>query len=298
MNLELLKITWEWGIIFSLLVLAAIAAMRVGIFCLAVETIFLNTAIAFSLTCNLWNALFMGVIFGITAGLLTAIIFFLLVVMLRLEEIVTGIGLNIFSIGTSSLIVYLTTDQRYAVLSYSNNVLNTLLMILVFFVWLATFFILNKSIFRARLIAVGQSTKTSKISNISVVHYRAFGLMLTGIAATTAGLYFAYIQRSVHLDQWNEGIGFLALGVAFASRGSLLMGLLVAFALAGFRALSLVPSPPEWVPAPDTLLPAAPYIFLISFIAVLRLVTRCKKRYFSKYKFEQTEVGRGSHLKS
>jgi len=282
MNLTFFAITLEWGIIFALLVIASIAAIRVGIFCLAVESIFLNTAAGFILGFAMTNSFLIGLVIGSVVGTSTAFFFFLFVVVLRLEEIVTGLGLNMLSFGVSSFAIYCIKGQKFISISLLANIKSQLILVIpALVVSVAIFFVLDKSFLKTRLIAVGQSPEIAKISNISVLRYRALGIALTGIAATTAGLYCAYIQSQFHIAQWNEGLGFLALGVAFASRGSLEIGVIVAFALAFFRTLSLMDSLPKWIPAPDALLPALPYVLVLFFIAFLSGLFKKKTKVFS-----------------
>jgi len=265
------SITANWIIVFALLVLASSSAMRVGIFCLSIEAIFLNTAICFALG----NSFFLGLLYGIIAGIITSIIFYLMVVVFKLEEIVSGIALNLFSIGITSLFVISGSNSRYISLDSQftiNNIHLVLFIILSVLIWILSVYLLDKSVFRNRFIALGQSEETARISNISINGYRGIALLITGVLSIIAGLFFTISQGGIGTTQWNEGIGFLALGVAFASRGASFAGLSVAFILAIFRSISLIPTIPQWLPIPELILHSLPYIFVVLLIALFGLI--------------------------
>src|SRR5207248_5805639 len=111
--------------------------------------------------------------------------------------------------------------------------------------------------------SVGSLPDAAKLTNISVWVYRGVGLIMCGTLGSLSGIYLAASQGQVGVAEWDHGLGYLALGVAFASRGAVVRGILVAGGLALFRSVSFIPEVPRWVPMPETLLPMLPYVFVI-----------------------------------
>jgi ABC-type uncharacterized transport system permease subunit len=273
MIIEAIALTFNWYIIFGLLVLAAFAALRVGVFCLAIEAILLNSAFGYAIAGHLHNSLWSAMSWGLICGFSTVVLFYLLVVQSKLDEIVTGIAINIMSAGLTSFIVYRINAsddvQIIKLLSATQNrALYLVLIVSSIISIVAAVLLLSRSVYKARLISVGIIPELAVLSDVSVSFYKLIGLTICGGLASLAGIYFSAVQSSISKSEWQHGLGYLAIGVAFASSGSIVWGLFIAGGLAFFRTVSISSYLFAQFNVPETLLEISPYLFVLLAVVI------------------------------
>jgi len=259
--------TINWFFIYSLLVVASIIAIRVGVFCLAVEGIFMISAFATAILLNKEMLPLFSISLAVLSGLIVGLIFVLLAVKLELDEIIVGISINLFCIGFTSyvllkyyLVKYLAVNNGY----YLSLPLAIISLILIS----VSYYILDKSVYKNRFIAIGDFSNSAALANLSVFMYRNCSLLMTSILASVAGVYFSISQKGFSDSQWSEGIGFLAIGVGFATRNSIFWGIIISLVLAMLRTLlAFNTNSGGW----GIFRQISPYIFMLVLFALMPL---------------------------
>jgi len=272
--ITLAGISFDWFLIYTLLVMASAIAIRVGVFCLAVEGIFLTSAFVIGMLTQTYILSFFPILLAITAGLFIGRCFLFLTEKLGLEAIITGMSLNLFCMGISSYLGYKLFNSTFLGIGDTNNVYLPLVLSAIVLL-VMTFYFFEKSHYRNRFIAVGKSIDAAKFVNIPVIKYRACALFVTSLLSSIAGVFYFVSQHGVGNMQWHEGIGFLAIGVAFVAGNSITKGVLLALILAVFRTIAISLSVSKGGGL-GVLIQISPYLFLLFIVIVPPFFRHCK----------------------
>jgi general nucleoside transport system permease protein len=201
-----------------------------GVLNLGVEGIMLLSAfVAFYIgmvTGNLWLGFAGALAVGALLGFLMAVIS----VTLKAEQGISGIGLYLFGLGMSDLLFQMnfSTIQsikgfsviRIPVLSeipalgrilFSHNILTYLAFALVPIAW----FVINKTTFGLKLLAVGQNPAAADSLGVNVSRVRYSMVTLGGLLAGAAGASMSIALLNIFQQNMTSGIGFIAVALVY-----------------------------------------------------------------------------------
>jgi len=229
----------------------------------------------------------MGVIAGVAAGMLLALIFAFLTLNLRASQVATGLALTIFGIGLSALLGQPLVGIAYEglpklaipVLSelpvigpmlFQHNLLVYGSIVLV----VAVSFFLRRT--QAGLIvrAVGDSPDAAHALGYPVIFVRYLATLFGGACAGLAGCYLSMAYAPMWIENMSAGRGWIALAlVVFATwqPGRLLFG---AYLFGGITILQLH-AQALGINVPSQLMSMLPYV---ATIVVLVLISRDHSR--------------------
>ena len=262
---------------------------RAGILNIGVEGMMLMGAfgavIASYLTGNPW----VGVIGGILSGTLLGLIHAYASITLRISQVVSGIAINIFALGTTTTLARIIfNEERVQVTSFSEMAIpvckdipfigpvicqHAALVYLVVLIVIVAQLVLFRTTLGLSIRSVGENPKAAESAGINVplIKYActAFGGMMAGLA----GSFLSLVQLNLFVDNMTAGKGWIALtAVVFgrwnplgAALGSLLFGFVEGVGLR-VQALGL--------PIPHELLLMLPY--LVTFLVFTGLVGRTR----------------------
>lgn len=198
-----------------------------------------------------------GVLLAVVTGMLMALIHALVTVTYRVDQIVSGVAINILAYGLCRffcLAIYgmATTSPHVESLGRVNlplldqiEVLRPLttdlspLIILGILLVGVTYWILEKTVFGLRLKAVGENPLAADTLGIKVLWYRYYGVVISGAFAGLAGAYLAIEHTGMYVEGMTQGKGYIALA-AMIFGNWMPFGALAAACLFGFaEALSL-----------------------------------------------------------
>ena len=170
-----------------------------------------------------------GVFVAIFMAMLMALIHAVVTITYRVDQIVSGVALNILAYGLSrffsiELFGMATTSPHVESLIKINipllqeiEVLRPLVIdvspiiivgILLVFV---TYWILEKTTFGLRLKSVGENPLAADTLGIKVLHYRYYGVLISGAFAGLAGAYLAIEHTGMYVEGMTQGKGYIAL---------------------------------------------------------------------------------------
>jgi simple sugar transport system permease protein len=169
-----------------------------------------------------------GILAGIVAGALVALIHAVLSVSLRADQVVSGVAINLFAAGLSSFLIYelyKTNGQTQVVsgIPYPSvaiakiPIIGAFLAELDWFVILAIVlvfvgnFVLYKTSLGLRIRSVGEHPSAADTVGINVYAVRYFCVILSGALAGLGGTYLSLGSIRLFRDGMVAGRGFIAL---------------------------------------------------------------------------------------
>jgi len=192
----------------------------------------------------------LGIIFAILAGMFLALIHAVVSVRFRVNQIVSGVALNILAYGATrfaSITIFkmATTSphvpnfealdvpflSEVAVLKPLFSGVSPLIPVTVILA-VATHWVIQKTVFGLRLRAVGENPLAADTLGVPVFALRYAGVLLSGAFAGLAGAYLAIEHTGMYVEGMTQGKGFIALAATIfgnwsplgASLASLLFG--------------------------------------------------------------------------
>jgi ABC-type uncharacterized transport system permease subunit len=251
-----------------------IASERAGVVNVGLEGMMLCGAFGGALGAYATGSPWIGLLAAVAAGLLAAALQAFFSVLLAVDQVIVGIGLNAGSLGVTTYAARVVfgmekpqlagfapiqlpglTDLPIVGSLFAQSVPAYLVYLLV---PVATF-ILLRTRWGLALRAVGEHPEAAASAGISVARTRCAAVLLCGALAGLAGSFFSLVQLNTFVEAMIGGRGFIVLAVVIVGRWSpwraalaaLLFGALDAVALRA-QALS--------VGLPYQLLLALPYL--------------------------------------
>jgi len=214
------------------ILLAAIGELvgqRSGVLNLGIEGTILMGAFMSYLAAVFLNNLWLGMVFGPLSGLMMGAIIAFLVIKLGMSQIVTGIGINILSIGLSSFLFIKCVTDVYGrvplVGTVSSIPLIILSIILVPLVWILLF----KTTFGLKIRGVGENPEAADALGINVNKIRFMCVLLATALAGLAGSFLSLGITGSFTHFMSAARGFIVISVVILSNWSPIKVLFGAF---------------------------------------------------------------------
>jgi general nucleoside transport system permease protein len=291
---------FTWALLFSTirlatpLVLAAIGGLyseRSGVINIALEGLMLAGAFtAASVTFYAHNP-WVGLLGGMVAGALVALILALACIRFKADQVVTGTGINIMFLGLPAVLsgaMFLSSGSTPQI--PKENLLPNLSRFLPGFIssWrifsdvsiisllaigvvLLTAYILYRTPFGLRLRAVGENPEAADAAGVSVNRIRYIGVILSGALAGIGGAYLSIGQSSLFTRNMTAGRGFIALAALIFGKWrpvqTMLACLLFGFADALTIQMQGVAKLPSGEDIPVQFIQMIPYVVTIIVLA-------------------------------
>ncbi len=217
------------------LIIAALGLIineRAGVLNLGAEGILLSGALASIIAyLDLGGNMGVGLLAAIMAGAILGAVFAFLVVILRNNQVVTGITFVFFGSGLTGLLGTPWTDKAITgiqplhipVLSdipyigkilFSQDVVVYATVLLTYFVWRY----LNRSLTGLRLRAVGENPQAADADGMSVTTYRFLAVVTGGAFLGLAGGYLALASAKIFIFDMTHGRGWIAIALVIFAR--------------------------------------------------------------------------------
>ena len=216
-----MKDIFTFAILFSTvrlatpLLLAALGGLfseRSGVINIALEGMMLAGAFTSATVTHYAGNPWIGLLAGITAGCLIALIHAVACIHFDADQVVTGTAINILMLGVPTLLsgALFETTGSTPQLARASLIPNTPIVIafgLVPVVW----YLLYRTPFGLRLRAAGENPEAADTAGVSVVRIRYAGVLLSGALAAIGGAYLSIGQSSLFTRNMAAGRGFIAL---------------------------------------------------------------------------------------
>lgn len=249
-------ITWlgntpDFAVPFALAALGMILAERSGVLTIGAEGLLLVGALAGIGAMLTWGSAGGALVMAMLAGSTVAVLFAVMVVLLRINQVIAGLALVFFCQGLTGLVGTLMgwTNQPvsgmgdWALWPFSElPVIGRLfvqnpVVLLTPFIFLSVVWFLNRSFTGLRLRAVGENPQAADAAGIPVLGYR-FAAVLAGAALIgLAGGYISVLSTKLWVAEMVGGRGWIAVALVIFARWSPWRALFGALLFGGIEAL-------------------------------------------------------------
>src|SRR6516225_7644176 len=273
-TLAILSSTVRFATPLLLAALGGLLSERSGVINIALEGLMLAGAFTSATVTHYVGSPWIGLLAGIAAGLLIALIHGIACIHLDADQVVTGTAINILMLGVPTLLsgALFETTGSTPQLARASLIPNTPIIIafgLVPVVW----YLLYRTPFGLRLRAAGENPEAADTAGGSVIRIRYTGVILSGVLAGIGGAYLSIGQSSLFTRNMAAGRGFIALAALIFGKWrpvqTMLACLLFGFADALTIQMQGVAKLP-WNPAEDIpvqFIQMIPYIVTIIVLA-------------------------------
>lgn len=272
--------------------MAAVIGAKANILCIAYEGMMLFAALGGVIGSAYSQNIFVGMITGILAGSLIAIIFAYFVLYLNTKPLLTGLALNTFGTGGTVYIMYLLTGMKLdtsslaslqfptvhiplikdipligAILS-GHNFLSYLAFVVVFVVWYFIF----KTKTGLRIRAVGEDPHAAASVGINVKKTKFIAMIISGVLASLGGLFMSMGYMPYFTNAMTAGRGFIGIAAQNLGKGNPIFTMLYTLVFGGAMAIG---NTAQSYRLPSQFASMTPY--LVTLIGLVVIGSRNKK---------------------
>jgi general nucleoside transport system permease protein len=263
---------------------SGVLSERAGVVNIAIEGMMLMGSMIGALIGSITNNTWIGLLGAILAGLLLSLLHAILSIKYKINQIISGTVINIFSAGMTSFISqkYLQTNQALnnpplfpripipglanipliGPIFFNTNVFVYLMFILLVVIQVALF----STRWGLRLRSVGEHPRAADTLGINVIRTRYVAVLLSGLVAGIGGAFFTLGSVGRFNEGMTAGKGFIGLAAMIFGNwrpmGAIGAGFLFGFADAIGSKLSLLGST-----IPPQIMAMAPYLITMIVLA-------------------------------
>ena len=260
----------------------------------------LGSFTAFVVALNTQN-IYLGLFSGILGGLLIALIFGYLVIYLKINQIVAGLGIGLFVLGITSLLYRIIFGRTFPVISeitsktpipflseipyirsiFNQHIITYLSLVLLPIAW----WVLHKTNFGLNVRAVGESPVAADAHGVNVYLTRYVTVMIGGVLAGLGGAFISICDLAFFVSNMTMGRGFIAIAIVMLSRwnpsrifyGAFLFGICQSLTY-GLQIVGL--------DVPREFILMLPYVAVIALLCVFARNTRLPGAFCQPYERE------------
>lgn len=221
--------------------LGGIFSIKAGIVAMGLEGMMLFGSFSAAYVTYLTGNPYLGMAASAVGGLMMSMLLGVLIIRFKIDQVIGGVGLNIFALGMTTLLMVIVWGNRArsAMLPTVHNFTIPVLgrisplffaaLILCVVVW----FVVFRTKFGLHLRMTGENPHAAMSVGINVSSIKYRGMALCGLLAGLAGSYFSIDQMNIFMRNITAGRGFIGLSICILGRyhpfgilaGSFLFGL-------------------------------------------------------------------------
>ena len=214
-DLFTVALIWSTVRLSTPLILAALGGMfseRSGVINIALEGMMLAGAFTAAAITHAVGNPFVGLVAGMAAGLLIALIHATACIRYKADQVVTGTAINILMLGMPAFLsgaFFLSSGATPQI--PKDQLIPWTPIIIAFLLVPLTWYVLYKTPFGLRLRSVGENPEAADAAGVRVARMRYAGVLLSGVLAGIGGAYLSIGQSSLFTRNMTSGRGFIAL---------------------------------------------------------------------------------------
>jgi general nucleoside transport system permease protein len=214
---DLLNVALFWSTIrlATPLILAAQGGLfseRSGVINIALEGMMLAGAFTAAAVTYAAGNPFVGLLAGMAAGLIIALIHAVACIRYQADQVVTGTAINILMIGMPAFLsgaFFLSSGATPQI--PKDHLIPRAPIVIAFVLVPIVWYVLYKTPFGLRLRSVGENPEAADAAGVRVAPMRYWGVLLSGALAGIGGAYLSIGQSSLFTRNMTSGRGFIAL---------------------------------------------------------------------------------------
>jgi len=219
------------------LILAAIGENYVqagGVLNLGLEGEMLIGAFTAFVIALITENIYLSLFAGMAASVFIALIFGYLVIYLKINQIVAGLGIEIFVIGITSLLYRIIFGATFPVISeitskiaipflskipyirsiFNQHIITYLSLVLLPLAW----WVLYKTNFGLNVRAVGENPVAADAHGVNVYRTRYMTVIVEGVLAGLGGGFLSICDLSFFVNNMTQGRGFIAIAIVMLAK--------------------------------------------------------------------------------
>ena len=277
-------------------------AQTSGVYNLGVDGIMLMGAFTGFYVGMNTHSLMLGLLAAAVTGLLMGLLMAFVSVTLQAEQGISGIGLQLFGLGLSTLLFKLTMGGVMSIdgfpavkipllgdLPYIGEALfnHNMLVYCAFLLVPVASFILNKTTFGLQIRAVGQNPQAADSLGVNVARTRYITVSLGGLLSGIAGASLSIALINLFQENMTNGMGFIAVALVYFGSwkpGGVLVGSLIFSFVNAFQVWLQI----KGINIPSDFAVMLPYILTI--VALVFAVRRAAQPAALSKPFERGEM--------
>jgi len=296
--LQILDTTLRLATPLLLACLAGLYSERAGIFDIGLEGKMLSAAMSSAAVAALTGSAWAGLLAGIGASMIFALIHGLAAITFRGNQLISGVALNFLASGLTVMIAQalfrqggrtppLSGEARFnpiilpgaealrevpviGPLYYEVISGHSILVYAAFAIVPLTWWVLFRTRFGLRLRAVGENPAAVDTAGVSVMGLRFAAVLITGVLCGLAGAYMATALQAGFGREMTAGRGYIAIAALIFAKWRPVAAMWACLLFGFFQALALRPDVVESVvqmKVPVPFLDALPYILTVLVLA-------------------------------
>jgi len=213
----------------ALAALGVVFAFRAGIFFLGVEGLMLIGAFSAVAGAKITGSVMLGIVISILVTLFVAALYWVVIVPLKADQIIAGLGLSIFGLGLSSFALQAIFESRGAVyvdeglwrpITGQTSGVGAVVTDLSILVWLTPiiavvcWIVLTRTHFGLVVRAVGEYPFAARSGGHNPGRVRLQVLLICGVLCALAGSELSLGALRAFSENMTQGIGFIAFTAA------------------------------------------------------------------------------------
>lgn len=252
------------------LILAAVGgvfSVRSGIMALGLESMMMTGAFCGVLGSWASQNVWIGVVCGILGGLCLGLLHGLLSVRYRVNQVISGIGLNLLVLAVTTLLMQLLWGNRGSspqVPSFEASVLGSPLLYITIVVIGLSCMILFRTRFGLRLRMVGENPQAAASMGLRVHGIKYAGVAICGGLAGLGGVYLSLDHLNMFVRDMTAGRGYIAVAITILARYHPLYAAACALIFGFFDAVQIIL---QGQGIPTQLVQSIPYLATLFILA-------------------------------
>jgi simple sugar transport system permease protein len=219
--LPLLLSTISMSTPLILAALGGVFSVRAGVMALGLESMMMTGSFCAVLGAYLSQSPAIGVMCGILGGMLLGLLHGILCVRYKVNQVISGIGLNLLALATTTLLMQLVWKNRGSspqvpALEYTAPFSPLFIVSLVLVA--ISYFLLFRTKFGLRLRMVGENPKAAASMGLRVHGYKYIGTIICGALAGLGGTYLSLDHLNMFVRDMTAGRGYIAVVINILSR--------------------------------------------------------------------------------
>ena len=181
-----------------------------------------------------------GLLAGMSAGILIAAIYAIVCIRYKADQVVSGTAINILMIGVPGFLsgaFFLSSGSTPQI--PKEQLIPWAPIIIAFAMVPITWYVLYRTPFGLRLRSVGENPEAADAAGVSVSRIRYSGVLLAGALAGIGGAYLSIGQSSLFTRNMTSGRGFIALAALIFGKWRPVQTLLACLLFGFTEAISL-----------------------------------------------------------
>ncbi len=205
--------------------LGGLFSERSGVINIALEGLMLSGAFTAAVVTYQTGNPYLGLLCGIGAGAVTALVYAVAVIKFEADQVVAGMAINFLMLGLPALISGVTydstgstpqIDQAHKLPAFFNGL--SIVSILAIVAVAVSWYVLYRTRYGLRLRAVGENPEAADAAGINVTRLRYSAVIISGVLAAIGGAFLSTGQSSLFTRGMSAGRGFIALAALILAK--------------------------------------------------------------------------------